>query len=104
MMKLKLSTTQHPKEGANLTNFMKMIKSLYLETIFSYQGVKREDTKQENFPTILVQILTIMVIINIGKERNHLQQVHLLNINNTSLKEIITLKKIVTLYNISSNS
>lgn len=104
-MKLKLLITQHPKEGANLTNSMKMIKSPFLEMIFLYQEVKREDIKQENFLIILVQTLTTMLTTNTDKEKNHPLQVHLLNITKINHKKIITIQnKTVTLYNTLSNS
>lgn len=102
MMKLKLLITQHLREGENPINCMKMIKSPCLGMIFSYQGEKREDTKQGNFPTISAQILTTMVT---DKERNHPLQTHLLNTISINQKEIITTrKKIVSLYNTSSSS
>jgi len=105
MMKLKLLITQHPKEGANPINCMKMIKSPCLGMISSYRGEKREDTKQGNFPTISVQILTTMATTSTDKERNHPLQIHLLNTISINQKEIITTrKKIVSLYNTLSNS
>lgn len=104
-MKLKLLITQHPKEGANLTNSMKMIKSPFLEMIFSYQEVKREDIKQENFLIILVLILTTTLIINTDKEKNHPHLLHVLNITRINQKKIFTIQnKTVTLYNTLSNS